>query len=87
MLLQAVVGVCLESPEDLCICPFHLVVTPGMSHGREAELGVDALAILLEDPTCKLGSVIAPVCFSFLELLATKSCCGLPNAQLFSQLL
>jgi hypothetical protein len=28
-----------------------------------------------------------PICFSFLELLATKSCCGLPNAQLFSQLL
>jgi hypothetical protein len=30
---------------------------------------------------------MAPVYFSFLELLATKSCRGLPNAQLFSQLL
>jgi hypothetical protein len=30
---------------------------------------------------------IVPVCFSFLELLATKSCCRLPNTQLFSQLL
>jgi hypothetical protein len=58
MLLQAVVGARLESPEDLCICPFHLAVTPGMSHGREVELGADALAILLEDPTCKLGSVV-----------------------------
>jgi hypothetical protein len=29
----------------------------------------------------------APVCFGFLQLLATKSCCGLPNTQLFSQLL
>jgi hypothetical protein len=29
-----------------------------MSHEREAELGADALAILLEDPTCKLGSVV-----------------------------
>jgi hypothetical protein len=58
MLLQAVVGARLESPEDLCICPFHLAVTPGMSHGREAELGANALAILLEDPTCKLGSVV-----------------------------
>jgi hypothetical protein len=29
-----------------------------MSHGREAELGVDALAILLEDSTCKLGSIV-----------------------------
>jgi hypothetical protein len=29
-----------------------------MSHGREAELGANALAILLEDPTCKLGSVV-----------------------------
>jgi hypothetical protein len=27
------------------------------------------------------------VCFGFLQLLATKRCCGLPNAQLFSQLL
>jgi hypothetical protein len=58
MQLQAVIGACLESPEDLCICPFHLVVTPGMSHGREAELCADALAILLKDPTCKLGSVV-----------------------------
>jgi hypothetical protein len=30
---------------------------------------------------------IGHVCFSFWQLLATKSCCGLPNAQLFSQLL
>jgi hypothetical protein len=58
MLLQAVIGACLESPEDLCICPFHLAITPGVSHGREAELGADALAILLEDPTCKLGSIV-----------------------------
>jgi hypothetical protein len=27
------------------------------------------------------------VCFSFSQLLATKSCCGLPNTQLFRQLL
>jgi hypothetical protein len=29
-----------------------------MSHGRKAELGADVLAILLEDPTCKLGPVV-----------------------------
>jgi hypothetical protein len=29
-----------------------------MSHRREAVLGVDALAILLEKPTCKLGPVV-----------------------------
>ena len=29
-----------------------------MSHRRKAELGVDDLAILLEEPTCKLGSVV-----------------------------
>jgi hypothetical protein len=29
-----------------------------MSHGRKAELGADALAILLEDSTCKLGLVV-----------------------------
>jgi hypothetical protein len=58
MLFQAVVGACLESPEDLCVCPLHLVVGPGMSHRRKAELGADALAILLEKPTCKLGPVV-----------------------------
>jgi hypothetical protein len=30
---------------------------------------------------------IDPVCFGFWQFLATKSCCGLPNAQFFSQLL
>jgi hypothetical protein len=29
-----------------------------MSHRRKAELGADALAILLEKPTCKLGPVV-----------------------------
>jgi hypothetical protein len=28
-----------------------------------------------------------PICFGFWQLLATKSCCGLPNTQLFNQLL
>jgi hypothetical protein len=58
MLFQAVVGVCLESPEDLCVCPLHLAVAPGMSHRREAELCADALTILLEKPTCKLGPIV-----------------------------
>jgi hypothetical protein len=58
MLFQAVVGACHESPEDLCVCPLHLAVAPWMSHGRKAELGADVLAILLEDPTCKLGPVV-----------------------------
>jgi hypothetical protein len=29
-----------------------------MSHRRKAELGADTLAILLEEPTCKLGPVV-----------------------------
>jgi hypothetical protein len=29
-----------------------------MSHRRKAELGADALAILLEKPTCKLGPIV-----------------------------
>jgi hypothetical protein len=58
MLFQAVIGVCLESPEDLCIFPLNLAVAPGMSHRRKAELGADALAILLEELTCKLGPVV-----------------------------
>jgi hypothetical protein len=58
MLFQAVVGACLESPKDFCVCPLRLAVAPGMSHRRKAELGADALAILLEEPTCKLGPVV-----------------------------
>jgi hypothetical protein len=54
MLLQVVVGAHLESPEDLCICPFCLAIAPGVGYGCEAELGADALTIFLEDPTCKL---------------------------------
>ena len=33
-------------------------VTPRVSHGCKAELGVDVLAIFLKDPTCKLGPVV-----------------------------
>jgi hypothetical protein len=58
MLFQAVIGVCLEPPEDFCICPLILAIAPGMSHRHKAELGADALAILLEEPTCKLGLVV-----------------------------
>jgi hypothetical protein len=58
MLFQAVIGACLESPEDFCLCPLRLAVALGMSHRRKAELGADALAILLEEPTCKLGPII-----------------------------
>jgi hypothetical protein len=58
MPFQAVIGACLEPPEDFYVCPLSLVVAPGMSHRRKAELGADALAILLEEPTCKLGPVV-----------------------------
>jgi hypothetical protein len=58
MLFQAVIGACLESLEGFCVCPLRLVVAPGMSHRRKAELGADALAILLEEPTCKLGPIV-----------------------------
>jgi hypothetical protein len=58
MLFQAVIGACLESLEDFCVCPLSLAVAPGMSHRRKAELGADALAILLEELTCKLGPVV-----------------------------
>jgi hypothetical protein len=50
--------VCLEPLEDLRVCPLSLVVAPGMSHKHKAELGADALAILLEEPTCKLGPIV-----------------------------
>jgi hypothetical protein len=35
----------------------------------------------------KMSRYIAPAGFGFSQLLATKSCYGLPNTQLFSQLL
>jgi hypothetical protein len=47
MLFQAVIGACLESPEDFCVCPLRQAVAPGMSHIRKAELGADALVIHL----------------------------------------
>jgi hypothetical protein len=58
MLFQAIVGACLESPKDICVCLLRLAVALGMSHRRNAELHADALAILLEEPTCKLGPVV-----------------------------
>jgi hypothetical protein len=58
MLFQAVIGACLESSEDFCICPLRLAVATGISHRRKVELGVDALTILLEEPTCKLGPIV-----------------------------
>jgi hypothetical protein len=58
MLFQVVIGACLESPEDFCVFPLSLVVALGMSHRRKAKLGADALAILLEELTCKLGPVV-----------------------------
>jgi hypothetical protein len=58
MPFQAVIGVCLEPPKDFCVCPLSLAVAPRMSHKRKVELGTDALAILLEEPTCKLGPVV-----------------------------
>jgi hypothetical protein len=58
MLFQAVIGACFEPLEDLCVCPLSLAVAPGMSHRHKAELGADALAILLEEPTFELGPVV-----------------------------
>jgi hypothetical protein len=58
MLLQVIVGARLESPEDLCIYPFRLAITPRVGHRCKAELGADALVVFLEDLTCKLGSVV-----------------------------
>jgi hypothetical protein len=58
MLFQAAIGACLESPEYFCVCPLHLAVALWMSHIRKAELGVNALAILLEEPTSELGPIV-----------------------------
>jgi hypothetical protein len=58
MLFQAVIGACLESPEDFCVFPLSLVVALVMCHIRKVELSADALAILLEELTSELGPVV-----------------------------
>ena len=58
MLLQAVVGAALESPEDLCICPLDLSIAAGMCYGRKALLDADVLALLLEESSFELGPVV-----------------------------
>jgi hypothetical protein len=48
----------LSPPEDFRVCPLSLAVAPGISHRGKVELGADALAILLEEPTFELGPVV-----------------------------
>jgi hypothetical protein len=50
MLFQAVIGACLKSPEDFCICPLRLAVAHGMSHRRKAELGAVVRNDMAWDP-------------------------------------
>jgi hypothetical protein len=59
----------------------------GWGRRRSEATGAGAETVAGRGRAAGRGEMKAPVCFSFLELLATKSCCGLPNVQLFSQLL
>ena len=58
MLLQAVIGVGLESPKDLCIRSLDLSIVAGMCHGRKAWLDANVLAVLLEESAFELGPVV-----------------------------
>jgi hypothetical protein len=53
--------------------------------GRESAISQHASRSTILDGCMPV--YIGPVCFGFLQLLATKNCCRLPNAQLLSQLL
>jgi hypothetical protein len=55
MLLQAVIGVCLEALEDFSIESLNLSITLWMSNGRIADLNAKILTISLKHATGELG--------------------------------
>jgi hypothetical protein len=58
MLLQAVIGVCPEAPEDFIISSFDLSITLWMSYGHIADLDAKILTVSLEHATGELGPVV-----------------------------
>jgi hypothetical protein len=59
MLLQAVIGACLETPEDFSIGPLNLSIALWMSNGCIANLDAEVFAVLLEHSTGELGPVVS----------------------------
>jgi hypothetical protein len=57
MHLQAVIDVCLETPEYLCIGPLDLSITPWMCNRCIENLDAKVFAVLLKHSTGELGPV------------------------------
>jgi hypothetical protein len=59
MLLQAVIGVCLETTEYFCIGPLDLSIALWMCNRCIADLDVEVFAILLKHHAGELGPVVS----------------------------
>jgi hypothetical protein len=64
MLLQAVIGAYLETPEYLCIGPLDLSIAFWMNNSCIIDLDVDVFVVLLKHPTGELGPIVSydPIC-------------------------
>jgi hypothetical protein len=59
MLLQAVIGVCLETPKYFCIGPLNLSIALWMCNRCIANLDAEVFTVLLKHPASELGPVIS----------------------------
>jgi hypothetical protein len=59
MLLQAIIGACLETPEYFCIVPLDLSIALWMSNRCITDLDVEVFVVLLKHSAGELGPVIS----------------------------
>jgi hypothetical protein len=71
----------------LCVVCGASTTSPASSACITKQRGSEAVCMSRSQSQSQRAQRADTVCFGFWQLLATKSCCGLPNAQLFSQLL
>jgi hypothetical protein len=76
----------MQKPNFLGWCPL-VGRRDGSKARRQGRAGVPVPGRYAPLSFALVDWVEQTVCFGFWQLLATKSCCGLPNAQLFSQFL
>jgi hypothetical protein len=61
MLLQAVIGACLETPEYFCIGPLDLFIALWMHNRCIADLDIEVFIVLLKHPAGELRPVVSDV--------------------------
>jgi hypothetical protein len=59
MLLQAVIGACLETPKYFCIDPLDLSIALWMCNRCKIDLDAEVFAVLLKHPAGELGPIIS----------------------------